>query len=185
LSVSSKFPQEVTLAAFQQGRKDGAITILNPAPYQELLPDLVAASDWIVPNETEFAGLHPQGLLPESDAIILEVAHALGTNLLVTLGESGVAVTVGKETVLRIPAPRVDALDTTGAGDCFVGTFAAGLAAGLPLEVAVTLGIACASESVTNQGTQSSYPSPARGREILERVLQGFPASVTRGVSRA
>ena len=47
-----EIPQEVTLAAFQQGRKDGAITILNPAPYQELLPDLVAASDWIVPNET-------------------------------------------------------------------------------------------------------------------------------------
>ncbi len=171
-----EIPQEVTLAAFQQGRKDGAITILNPAPYQELLPDLVAASDWIVPNETEFAGLHPQGLLPESDAIILEVAHALGTNLLVTLGESGVAATLPNGTVLRIPAPTVDALDTTGAGDCFVGTFAAGLAAGLALEVALTLGITCASESVTNQGTQSSYPSPARAEEIMEQVLQSFSA---------
>ena len=104
------------------------------------------------------------------------LAQALGTNLLVTLGESGLAATVTNGTVLRIPAPTVDALDTTGAGDGFVGTFAAGLAAGLPLEVALTLGIACASESVMNQGTQSSYPSPARAEEIMEQVLQSFSA---------
>jgi sugar/nucleoside kinase (ribokinase family) len=46
----------------------------------------------------------------------------------------------------------------------------------LALEVALTLGITCASESVTNQGTQSSYPSPARAEEIMQQVLQGFSA---------
>jgi ribokinase len=65
----------------------------------------------------------------------------------------------------------VTAVDTTGAGDAFVGAFAYGLAAGLDELTAVRLGIALASDSVTRTGTQSSFASPEAAREILRRVI--------------
>ena len=67
-------------------------------------------------------------------------------------------------------APTVKAIDTTGAGDAFVGAFAVGLALGLAEERAIALGCACASDSVTRLGTQSSYPTPAQAQEILKRI---------------
>ena len=74
-------------------------------------------------------------------------------------------------TVGRIPAVPVAAVDTTGAGDAFVGAFAYGLAAGLPEITAVRLGVACASDSVTKHGTQSSFPTRDEARDMLDGVL--------------
>jgi ribokinase len=70
-------------------------------------------------------------------------------------------------TVTRVPAVTVTAVDTTGAGDAFVGAFAAGLGLGLAVPAAVRLGILCASDSVTRPGTQSSFPEPARCAALL------------------
>ncbi len=67
----------------------------------------------------------------------------------------------------------VQAVDTTGAGDAFVGAFAFGLAAGLDERRAVRLAIACASDSVTRPGTQSSYPSRERAAALLADALAG------------
>jgi ribokinase len=64
----------------------------------------------------------------------------------------------------------VNAVDTTGAGDSFVGAFAFGLASGLPEELAVKLGCAIASQSVTRRGTQSSYSSKGEAQEIISRI---------------
>jgi ribokinase len=64
----------------------------------------------------------------------------------------------------------VDAVDTTGAGDAFVGAFAYGLAAGFDEEVAVRLAIACASDSVTRPGTQSSFASREDAAVLVTRV---------------
>jgi ribokinase len=69
--------------------------------------------------------------------------------------------------VERLAAPSVDALDTTGAGDAFVGAFAVGLAAGLAPIAAVRLAIRCASDSVTRHGTQSSFASRANATRML------------------
>jgi ribokinase len=71
-----------------------------------------------------------------------------------------------------VPAETVTAVDSTGAGDAFVGAFAYGLAAGLDDLHAVRLGIACASDSVTRHGTQSSYASRDDARRILDRVTR-------------
>jgi len=149
--------QEVTTAAFRAAKVRGCITVLNPAPYQALSSELLALSDWIIPNETEFRELH--GQLPSSDDVLKKFRP--GKSSVVTLGSLGAALINSDGTVNRVSAPTVRAVDTTGAGDAFVGTFAFGLASSMsPLE-ALTLGIKVASVSVTKKGAQSSYPTQA------------------------
>lgn len=162
-----EIPQEVTIAAFKTARALGLTTILNPAPFAPLQPELVALSDWIIPNETEFAGLNPDSKLPESDQEINRVAKLLGCRFVVTLGEKGAAFTNPSGDVIHVAAPKVNAIDTTGAGDSFVGAFAFGLASGFSVEKAATLGCLCASNSVTKKGTQSSYPTQQEAKKIL------------------
>jgi ribokinase len=165
-----EIPQAVTAQAFKSAHEKSAITILNPAPFAEISPELLAESDWVIPNETEFAGMHPQGLEPTSDEIILELASTLKTRFAVTLGEQGAALTTLDGRVIRVSAPKVTAIDSTGAGDAFVGSFAYALSIGLPEEQALALGCACASDSVTRLGTQSSYPTPAQAAAILATI---------------
>lgn len=165
-----EIPQAVTIAAFRQARALGITTILNPAPFAPLSPELVELSDWIIPNETEFAGLNPDGKLPENDAEIAKVAKLLGCRFVVTLGEKGAAYTDSQGNVLRVAAPTVKAIDTTGAGDSFVGAFAYGLASGFEIEKSVQLGCICASDSVTKLGTQSSYPTKEVAAALLANL---------------
>ena len=69
-----------------------------------------------------------------------------------------------------VPSPQVQAVDTTGAGDAFVGAFAYGLASGWHERDAARLGCAVAAESVTREGTQSSFPDAERCRGLIEEV---------------
>ena len=147
--------QEVTLAAFRAAKARGCITILNPAPYQLLSQDLLEMCDWIIPNETEFAAIH--GHLPTSDEVLKTFRS--GKNSIVTLGALGAVLINSDGSINRVSAPIVTAVDTTGAGDAFVGTFAYGLASGMSPIEAVELGIKVASLSVTKKGAQSSYPT--------------------------
>lgn len=136
--------QSVTLAAFKAAKARGAITILNPAPYEPLLPELLAVTDWIIPNESEYAELRS-----------LNIPN---TNIILTLGELG-ARHLNSE--LHVPAIKVNPVDTTGAGDAFVGTFASALADGNELAEAMRKGCIAAGLSVTKKGAQSSYPTYA------------------------
>jgi ribokinase len=129
--------QEVTLAAFRTAKARGAITILNPAPFEELSEELISLSDWIIPNESEYS---------EMDNV--------DANILLTEGEKGAR---HLRSGIHIPAIKVKPIDSTGAGDCFVGTFAAKLNDGF--EVAAKFGCIAAGISVTRKGAQSSYPS--------------------------
>lgn len=149
--------QEVTLAAFSAAKKRGCVTILNPAPYQLLSEDLLAVTDWIIPNETEFKELHGQA--PTSDDVLKSFRP--GKNSIVTLGSEGAVLITSDGDLSRVSAPTVNAVDTTGAGDAFVGVFAFGLASGKNPEDAMKLGVKVASMSVTRKGAQSSYPSQA------------------------
>jgi ribokinase len=146
--------QEVTLAAFKAAKARGCITILNPAPYQELTAELLDLCDWIIPNETEFRELH--GELPSSDEVLKSFRP--GKSSIVTLGGMGAVYISPNGQLHRSPAPQVTAVDTTGAGDAFVGSFAYGLASGKDPVDAMKLGISIASLSVTRKGAQSSYP---------------------------
>ena len=166
-----EIPQRVTTAAFLAARELGATTILNPAPAAALDDDLLAAADWLIPNETEFAILAGVGSFdPEDDAALVRYARSLGPRLAITLGSRGAAVVSRDGSVARVPAERVKAIDTTGAGDAFVGAFAFGLAAGLDEIRAIRLGILCASDSVTKPGTQSSFAAPEEAATLLARA---------------
>ena len=149
--------QEVTLAAFSAAKKRGCVTILNPAPYQPLSEELLAVTDWIIPNETEFKELHGQA--PTSDDVLRSFRP--GKNSIVTLGSEGAVLITSDGDLTRVSAPTVNPVDTTGAGDAFVGVFAFGLASGKNPEDAMKVGVKVASMSVTRKGAQSSYPSQA------------------------
>ena len=166
-----EIPQAVTLAAFRAARERGAVTILNPAPAAPLEPDLIEASHWLIPNESEFAILAGFDRFdPDDDAPIAAYARRISPRLVLTLGSRGAALTGADGNVERLPATPVTAIDTTGAGDAFVGAFAVGLAEGLTPRAAVRLGIACASDSVTRHGTQSSFPSRKDAEAILDEI---------------
>ena len=147
--------QEVTLDVFSAAKTRGCVTILNPAPYQVLSKELLELCDWIIPNETEFRELH--GQLPTSDEILKKFRP--GKNSVVTLGSQGAALISADGSIIRTSAPIVTVVDTTGAGDAFVGTFAYALASGMSSADALALGIKVASLSVTKKGAQSSYPT--------------------------
>lgn len=164
-----EIPQAVTAAAFSAARARGAVTVLNPAPATSIAPELLAVTDWLVPNEVEFGIL--AGVPGEpSDAAMGAFAERTGKRLVVTLGSRGAAIVGKNASVSRMPAIPVTAIDTTGAGDAFVGAFAVGLALGLDELDAVRLGIGCASDSVTRPGTQASFPDRERAAVLLSQI---------------
>ena len=156
LIAQCEIPQEVTLAAFRTAQELGITTILNPAPYQPLTDDLLELTDWLIPNEIEFTELDSAHRAPDSDEIIASLRSKGRT--IVTLGSEGAALVTLDGKVKRFSAKKVSAVDTTGAGDCFIGAFAAALASGASEESAVQFGIDCATKSVMRKGAQSSYP---------------------------
>lgn len=166
-----EIPQATTAAGFAAARKVGATTLLNPAPAAPVDPDLLAVTDWLVPNEHEFeliAGTPLGATLGDREAAASGLAERLGVSLVVTLGEDGALVLPRGESASWVEAPRVEAVDTTGAGDAFVGAFAVGLALGRTVDAAVRLGCVAAADSVTRRGTQASYPDRAAAARFLE-----------------
>ena len=149
--------QDVTVAAFKAAKARGCTTILNPAPFQPLSAELLELTDWLIPNETEFRELH--GELPSSDEVLKSFRP--GKNSIVTLGGEGAVYISSEGQLHRVSAPKVTAVDTTGAGDSFVGSFAFSLASGKDPVDAMNFGVKVASSSVTRKGAQSSYPDQA------------------------
>ena len=169
-----EIPQAATTAGFVAARRAGARTVLNPAPGAPIERALLAVTDWLVPNETEFAmigGRPLTGPAADQDAAIDELGARLDVDLAVTLGGHGVVLRSREGAFTRIPAPAVRPIDTTGAGDAFVGAFAVGLGLGWTPAAAAALGCATASDSVTRPGTQGSYPDiEAAARMLADAV---------------
>ena len=128
--------------------------LLNPAP-SRTLPKRVYESLWvIVVNEHEARDLSRQPDIPAA----VRWLHVLGCkNVVVTLGPRGVMFSDGK-TIGTVEAPKVHAVDTTGAGDCFVGWLGAGIGEGLSLPAAIERACKAASIAVTRAGAQDSMP---------------------------
>jgi len=161
----------VTLAAFAAARARGATTILNPAPAAPVSAAQLAVTDWLIPNETELAAIAGLEVGRSTDAYLAAFAASAGVRLLVTLGEAGVAIVGTDGVVARVPAPRVTAVDSTGAGDAFVGAFAWALGSGYPEVDAARIGCAIAADSVTRTGTQSSFADPDQAAAIVAAAL--------------
>jgi len=149
-----EIPLKVTEKVFQYAKSNNITTILNPAPAKIPSDNLLDATDWFIPNEVEFETI--SGLSAFEDANLINYSKTIKSNLIVTLGEKGAAY-VENGTVKKIKAPKVSAIDTTGAGDAFVGAFSYAIASGFTTEDSIKLGIERASDSVTKPGTQSSY----------------------------
>jgi ribokinase len=166
-----EIPQPVTLAAFRASRDAGSVNVLNPAPAAEVAGVLLAVTDWLIPNETEFAALVASVLQAEVSAVTDDDLRALASQiqpqLLVTLGEAGAVMVSGDGDVVRRPAPASHAVDTTGAGDAFVGAFGYGLARGMAPPDAMALALRCASFTVGRPGTQSSFPTAQECEQLL------------------
>lgn len=164
-----EIPEACVAAALAAAAETGAISVLNPAPFRPVDRETLHAATWVVPNRTELDGIARLAGIAEGlglDELVAETSDALGANLLVTLGEDGAKLVVREGAgVETIPAPPANAIDTTGAGDAFVGAFAFALAGGASPHDAAAFGCACASASVEARGTQTSFP---RGERLAE-----------------
>jgi len=163
--------QPVTTAAFRAARTRGAVTLLNPAPAATLDRALLDATDWLVPNEVEVAHLAATlGIAagpPTDPSFLAAIQEATGARLIVTLGAAG-AIGLGADgAVIRVAATPVVAVDTTGAGDAFVGGLAFALANGRDLASSMRIACALASDSVRRPGTQKSFPTADAARRLV------------------
>ena len=149
-----EIPLEVTEKVFEYAKSSNITTILNPAPAKIPSSSLLGVTDWFIPNEVEFETI--SGLSAFEDNNLINYSETIKSNLIVTLGEKGAAY-IENGVVKKVGAPKVEAIDTTGAGDAFVGAFSYAIASDFTIEDSVKLGIERASDSVTKPGTQSSY----------------------------
>ncbi|WP_293999650.1 ribokinase [Sphaerotilus sp.] len=160
--VQLECPLDSVRRALRIAREAGVTTLLNAAPAQPLDDALLADVDWLVVNEVEAAML--SGLPVDTPAEVEQAAQALRrrgpAQVVVTLGAAGMHH-AGPDGTLALPAPRVTAVDTTGAGDTFVGTLAAGLAEGAPLAATFARAQTAAALAVSRLGTQSAMPTRA------------------------
>ena len=158
-----EIPMAAVAAAAGMAERLGVPFVLNPAPAAGLSKELLRRVHTIIPNERE-AELLTGEADPEGAARkLLESGCRLAV---ITLGAKG-ALLAREEGILHIPAPAVQPVDTVGAGDCFVGWMAVGIARGLPPALAARRAAAAASLAVTREGAQQAMPY----REEVERLL--------------
>jgi ribokinase len=160
-----EIPLPTIAAFFQRARAAGATTLLNPAPAQKMSGELLALVDILVLNETELGFLAGVELSDDDTAArIIEVARQLQARedqiICITLGKRGVLALAGREE-FSVSGRVVKAVDTTGAGDCFVGALASQLADGVTLRAALAFANAAASISVQRMGAGPSMPMAA------------------------
>ena len=166
LLLQLEIPLPAIARAIEIGLAHGALIVLNPAPARSLDPAILNRVDYLIPNQNELA------LISGGDNLQAGVERLLGMgvkHLVVTLGEAGVLVAVdGKLTSL--PAYKVKAIDTTAAGDAFVGAFAVALTEGLDATQASAWGIAAGALAVTRAGAQPSLPHQLEFDKFLLRA---------------
>jgi ribokinase len=153
-------PVGTTLHAFQQAKAIGAITLLNPAPAGAVPQALLDVTDIVVLNEHELGavfGVAAHAII-EADILPNVVTERYNRILVLTLGAAGV-VAWSQMRRYRAPGERVDVVDSTGAGDCFVGYLAAGIAAAVPLAMNLNRSNRAAALSVTRRGAATSIPT--------------------------
>ncbi len=169
LVVQMEIPRETVRRAVEVAGEEGTRVVLNLAPPFEVPRAVLVGLDTLVVNEHEAAFLlgHPvegvQGALEAATDLL-----ALGPrSAVVTVGADGAVYAEGEtsgESSEHVPAPRTEVVDTTGAGDAFVGALAFRLARGDALKEAVSYAVRAGAAAVTREGAQGALPTP----DVLE-----------------
>lgn len=157
LLTGFELADDAVIAAARAATDRGMTLVINAAPARPLPAELVTLRPVLVANELEAAALTGRAEPAEAAA---ELAMLSGAPVIVTLGAAGALLCDGNQTE-RLAAPPVDAVDTTGAGDTFLGALAAELAAGSPLADAARFAVVAASLSVTVAGAREGMPRRA------------------------
>ena len=170
LVVQLEIPIETITHLVPRAHTRGARVVVNAAPAAALPAEVLAASDPLVVNESEAAFLLDRagrsGEATAPSAVATDLLALGPRSVVLTLGSAG-AVLVERDddgaprAAVAVPARRVTAVDTTGAGDAFVGALAVELAVGAELELAVRRATEVAAFAVGRRGAQDSYPTPA------------------------
>ncbi len=154
-----EIPMKTVEFVIHQASKKGAVVILNPAPMNTLSNEILHSLNILTPNKKEAEML--SGILVNDTASAIQAAtaiHHLGVrNVIITMGSHG-AIVCEEGEVYEVPAPKVNAIDTTAAGDVFSGALAIAISEGKELRNAVQFACRAAAISVTRLGAQSSIP---------------------------
>lgn len=163
---------ETNYHAIDLANQYGVPVLLNPAPANKDLDiDYVAKVDFFTPNETELGAITglPTGSIEEIKVAGKSLIDKGVKNLLVTLGSQGV-FWMSDEAATLVKAVKVDAVDSTGAGDAFTGAFSHFFAEGESVTEAIQHANEYAAVTVTRRGTQKSYPKMADFQELLKGI---------------
>lgn len=163
-----EIPLDCVAEAAKLAKRAGAKVLLNPAPAQPLPAELLANLDLLIPNETELAILSG---MPVNDRASAEKAAQVlfetgVETIIVTLGADG-ALLLQEGRAVYFAAPVVEVVDTTAAGDSFIGGLAAKAAAGKTLEEAIVYATCAGALAVTQFGAQPSIPMAADVEKLL------------------
>lgn len=170
LLVQLEVPLSVVSHALALGRRKNMLTVLNPAPAVPLPANVYECAELITPNETETQIL--TGILPDSEvtvALAVKKLREYGARIVViTLGKAGSAVAVGNE-ITFVPAHKVKAVDTTAAGDTYMGALACALDRGEDIVSAARYATAASALKVTRRGAAVAIPTR---KEVEDYIAQ-------------
>ncbi len=170
LLLQFEIPIETVVHSARLAKEKGLRVLLNPAPARPVPEELLRLIDLLLPNETELSLLtgKPVGDLASVEAAARSLVSRGARNVIVTLGENG-ALIVNGEGAKHIPSFRVQVVDTTAAGDAFIGGLAVALLNGRTLEDAVQYACACGALAVTRFGAQPSLPTAEEVENLIRR----------------
>jgi ribokinase len=161
-----EIPLESVIRAVEIAKKHGILTIVNPAPFQRLPKELLEMVDYLTPNE------HEQALLFASIDGMEQELEELKEKCIVTKGSQGVTI-YKNGSKIEIPSIKVEAVDTTGAGDSFNGALAVALCEGSEMEDASRFANIVGAISVTKLGAQNGMPTQQEVKEFLQLHKMG------------
>lgn len=170
LLLQNEIPWEVNLRAMEEANRRGVYTMLNPAPAREITDDVLAMVDLLIVNETEMAMITgmPVDDTDQVNAGLRQLIERGAREVILTMGDKGVLYGDAEGTTVHVPAFHVSPVDTTAAGDTFIGALAAVFREPLALEQKLTFAAAAAAIAVTRKGASQSIPR----REEIEQLMQ-------------
>ena len=163
-----EMPMETVAAGALLAKECGAMLLINPAPAATATSEILHIADVLIPNRIEAAALLGASDKENPSTLADGLLQKGVGSVIITLGSEGALVAYGDKKI-PIPAIKVDATDTTAAGDAFTGAMAVALGEGKDLESASIFAAHAAAISVTRMGAQSSLPSRAEVEEMMRR----------------